>query len=127
MTRMRRSSSTFFGLLFLSTLLACSVVVDVVECEDNDQCVLEDGTQLVCTSQNVCVDAPAVGDECVLPRECLAPQVCVAPDPEQEVGFCTLDCTAGTCDDPAVPDGWVCCELDDGSSACLEPSLCSAG
>ena len=34
--------------LLCLTAMACSVIIDIEECRDNSQCILEDGTQLVC-------------------------------------------------------------------------------
>lgn len=111
--------------LFVSMLASCSFIVDAVECEDNTDCVLEDGTQLVCTPDNVCISAPAQGDECTRPSECLDPLVCVAPDAEQDVGLCALDCTDAPCEGTDQPDDSTCCELDNGMFVCLPAELCA--
>jgi hypothetical protein len=110
--------------LLCLTALACSVIIDIEECTDNSQCILEDGTQLVCGPDETCVEPPGIGEECSHPRECLEPLVCVAADPEQSTGLCTLDCTVAACEHPDLPPDWVCCELDSGKAACLAPSVC---
>ena len=107
--------------LLASMLLSCSFIIDVVECEDNSDCILEDGTQLVCTRDNVCVSAPAQGEDCSRPSECLEPLLCVAPDPDQSVGYCALACS----DSPCQADGELCCELDNGVFACVPSALCT--
>ena len=118
--------SSLAALLLPLIASACSLVIDVVECDDNTQCIMEDGTQLVCAPDNNCVDAPQIGDECTLPRECLDPLICVAADPELSTGFCTLDCTVDPCDDPDLPADWTCCELNNGMAACLSPTVCQS-
>ncbi len=102
----------------------CSVVIDPLECDDNAQCVLEDGTQLVCAADNMCVDAPELGDDCESPDECLDPLVCVSTTQSGASGVCAQSCTDSVCDDPDLPQDWTCCQLSDGTAACLAPTAC---
>ncbi len=115
----------------LIVLSGCSIIVDIDECEDNSQCVLEDGTELVCGVDNTCIEAPALGETCLTPRECLQPTLCVtdsaAPADESPQGVCAMDCSLSSCEGvQGVPEGWVCCELSDGAAACLPPEDCGS-
>ncbi|MBV1858051.1 MAG: hypothetical protein KUG77_06535 [Nannocystaceae bacterium] len=114
----------------LPLLTSCSLIVEVDECEDNSQCILEDGTELVCGLENTCIDVPALGETCLSPRECLEPLLCVSSsqatgDDDVADGFCAMDCSLSSCEEAeGVPEDWVCCELSDGSAACLPAGEC---
>ncbi len=119
----------------LPQLTGCSLVVQVEECEDNSQCILEDGTELVCGVESTCIEAPALGETCLSAQECLEPMLCVSKtqgavqseESEEGEGFCAMGCAMSSCEDAqGVPAGWTCCELSDGSAACLPDDQCGS-
>ena len=112
------------GMSLFALLAGCSIITHVEECDDNSDCVLEDGTQYVCSPDNVCIEAPTLGEACLAPNECLDPMICIA-SADGEDGFCAMECSTQDC--ASLGDGssdYVCCELSEGSSACVPSGQC---
>lgn len=105
--------------LLAGLLPACSFIVDPIECERDEHCVLEDGTALVCGAEQLCIDPIEPGGACAAASECASEAVCVALDPD-EGGVCLETCDASPCTDPSE----VCCELDDAQLACVPADAC---